>query len=263
MVAVAPDPNTLANRVRYFVKKERANDIVLSELLEEMASPCYLFGGVVRDLAVYGKRDLADREADIDIVCAAPARVSRMFFDGLESREGVEKNRFGGLRFITDRWRVDIWPARDTWAFREGKVRYDSIESLLKTTITNWEAVLFRLDGGPLICRPRYFEDIRSGYLDVVLSDNPNQLGMYVRLFRACIDWPVFCLSNRTRKVLRKAIVNYSLQELKSYEKEHYRRLYIEEGAYGQVAEAVLADGSGRARIGRGTVTDRSFRNLN
>lgn len=255
MVSVAADANGLESRVRYFVKRERARDAALSRLLDEVVPPAYLFGGVVRDLAVYGKRELSSREADVDIVCAAHGQASHAFFVGLEARKGIVKNRFGGFRIKTDRWKVDIWRAEDTWAFRHGKFHYESVESLLETTITNWEAVLFRLDGGPVMCRPGYFQDIQAGYLDVVFSDNPNPLGMYVRLVRACIDWPVLCLSRKARKVVREAVESHSFEDLKSYERHHYRRQFIDEDGYGRVTEAVFAKGTGDVHIRRRSST--------
>ena len=258
MMAVASDANKLTNRVRTFVMEERARDAGLDRLLDEVVSPAYLFGGVVRDLALYGKWGLSG-EVDIDIVCGARGGSGDMFFEDLAARSGVERNRFGGLRMTTDRWRVDIWPAEETWAFRTGNARYESVESLLKTTITNWEAVLYRLNGGPLVHRPRYFEEICSGYLDVVLDDNPNQLGMYVRLVRACIAGPVSCLSGKARAVFKGGAERYSFEDLRSYERGHYRRQYIEEVEYQWITDSVLAEGAGEVQLRPRGATGRLF----
>ena len=244
MASVAENANVLSRRVRYFVKAERAKDSKLAKLLDEIATPAYLFGGVVRDLALYGKRDLANREVDIDVVCAARGRQADRFFERLAEDHNVARNRFGGFRLTTRRWNVDVWAAEDTWAFRQGKFRYESVESLLETTITSWEAILFRLDGGPLTCKSSYFKDIQNGLLDVIFGDNPNPLGMYVRLMRACVDWPVSHLSERAREVVADALRTYSFDDLKSYEQEHYRRRYIDELAYERVATVVRNGGS-------------------
>ena len=251
MVTVASSADVLSRRVRYFVKKERAGDRALAQLLDKIETPAYLFGGVVRDLALYGKRGLAEREPDIDIVCAARGSAARPFFSRLRRENGVLRNRFGGFRLRTHRWTVDVWAAEDTWAFREGKVAYESVESLLETTITNWEAVLFRLDGGTLTCKDSFFRDIQDGYLDVVSCENPNLLGMYVRLVRACIEWPVRQLSEKARDVVRTAIETYSFEDLQSYEREHYRRRYIDAPAYRAVARAVVASEAGPIPIRR------------
>lgn len=245
MVSVAANANVLSQRVRYFVRMERARDSKLAQLLDEIAAPAYLFGGVVRDLALYGKRDLANHEVDIDVVCAARGRQAERFFNQLAADHSVVRNKFVGFRLSTRRWNVDIWAAEDTWAFRQGKFRYESVESLLETTITSWEAILFRLNGGPLMYKSSYFRDIRDGRLDIVFGDNPNPLGMYVRLVRACIDWPVRHLSAKAREVVADALRTYSFEDLRSYEEEHYRRRYIDELAYEEVARTVQADGAG------------------
>lgn len=260
MVEVAANADQLIRRVRYFIEKEKARDMQLARLLDEIEAPAYLFGGVVRDLALYGKKELTKREPDIDIVCAGRGRAVDRFFSRLERQDGVLRNRFGGFRFLTGHWKVDLWAAEDTWAFREGKCGYKSVESLLRTTITNWEAILFRLDSRALIYREGYFRDLREGYLDVVSSENPNLLGMYVRLVRACINWPVQYLSERTRKVVCEAMAKYTLKDMMSYEKEHYRRQYIDGPAFGCVTSAALANGDGAVPIARPERTGGLFR---
>ena len=59
-------------------------------------------------MALYGKRGLANQDVDIDIVCAAQGRSAGHFFEKLEQEKGVTKNKFGGLRMVTDRWNVDV-----------------------------------------------------------------------------------------------------------------------------------------------------------
>lgn len=242
--SIASDANDLTNRVRSFINEERARDVGLSQLLDEVAPPAYLFGGVVRDLALYDKHDLLNRGGDIDIVCDAQGQCANAFFKDLDAKCGVVKNKFGGFRMTTNRWEVDIWPVAETWAFRHGHSKHESVESLLETTITNWDAVLFRLNGGPLVHKPTYFKDVGSGYLDVVLPDNPNPLGMYVRLVRACIAWPVSCLSSKAITVFMEAAEQYSFQDLMSYEKHHHKRRYIEEADCQRISEWVLSQGT-------------------
>lgn len=252
MVSVTANANVLSRRLRYFVRRERARDSKLAHLLDEVAAPAYLFGGVVRDLALYGKRDLANREVDIDLVCGARGRLANGFFRRLAGVDGVARNKFGGFRLTTHLWKVDVWAAEDTWAFRQGKFRYESIESLLETTITNWEAILFRLDGGPLTCKESYFSDIHEGRLDIVFGDNPNPLGMYVRLVRACAEGRVRYLSAKARDLVRDALAAYSFENLRSYEKAHYRRRHIDELSYERVARAVHANETGELDIPSG-----------
>lgn len=144
----------------------------------------YLFGGILRDLALYGSVGFS---SDIDLVVDDDwAHLVKY----LISRGGATKNRFGGLRLHVDGRPVDVWNARETWAIREGLVQYRSIESLTETTILNWDAILLNWSTQQVICRRNYFRQIQKGVLDVVLVENPNPLGAAVRAFRH------FCLKD-------------------------------------------------------------------
>ena len=138
----------------------------------------YLFGGVLRDLALFGRKDSI---SDIDIVVDDDDWEHLVKY--LKSR-GVIKNRFGGYRLKVDRWPIDIWTARQTWAIREGLVEYHGIESLTKTTILNWDAILLNWRTKQIICSPDYFWQIKNRVMDIVLAENPNPLGAAVRVFR-------------------------------------------------------------------------------
>ena len=144
----------------------------------------YLFGGVLRDLALYGSEGFS---SDIDLVVDDDWSHLVKY---LTSRGGATRNRFGGLRLHVNGQPVDIWNARETWAIREGLVQYRSIESLTETTILNWDAILLNWSTQQVICRRNYFRQIQKGLLDVVLVQNPNPLGAAVRAFRH------FCLKD-------------------------------------------------------------------
>ena len=132
------------------------------------------------------------------------------------------------------------------WAFREGVREYGGVLSLLETTITNWDSVLYRIAGGRTICKKGYFDDLRRGYLDVVLSENPNVLGMHVRLLRTCASKHVTVLSGNAAMVIRNGLVDFSFEDIHRYEKCHYESLFVTEGVYDGVKEATF----GQARVG-------------
>ena len=236
-MALAESPNCLTKRVKYFLLRERKRDASLSRLLDELptVSPAYLFGGIIRDIALFGNRD--PLKSDIDIVCDGQESQLRSSLEGFPTKEPFRKNKFGGFRIKTEIWSVDIWSAKSTWAFKQGVRTYKGIQSLLETTITNWEGILFPLHGGPLICREGYFEDVHRGYLDVVLVENPNPIGMYVRIFRSYADKGASEFSHRAVEALRKAVSEHSFEEFSSYEKTHYGNFHISESIYNQFAE--------------------------
>ena len=240
MTRTARKSSDLAKRVKRFLLRERGRDRALSNLLGRLMScQVYLFGGILRDIALYGISRL--EEADIDLVCVD----SR---DSLDSavEEGdfqFRKNKFGGFRIETDRWFVDIWNAEDTWAFRRGGRQYDGVESLLDTTITNWESILFRLEGGRLIHGENYFRDLNERYLDVVFDRNPNPLGMYVRILRAYACKEASELSCRAAQILSAALSVYSFEDVNDYERNHYRAEHIAENVYDLVKKGVAVPG--------------------
>ena len=236
MPAIAKKSSDLVKRIRRFLLRERKRDEVLSSLLDHLASSedVYLFGGVIRDIALYG---ISGLECDIDLVYVG----SHEQIDAMVKKNDFrfKRNRFGGFRVETKRWFVDLWSAEDTWAFRKGGCQYDGVESLLGTTITNWESILCRLEGWELVYRENYFRDLNDRYLHVVFDKNPNPLGMYVRILRAYACKDASVLSGRTTRVLREALQAYSLEEMSRYEREHYRVHYIGERVYWLFKEGV------------------------
>ena len=256
VVPVAKKASDLAKRVERFLERERHRDGALSSLLDDMsACPAYLFGGIVRDIAFDGIRDADGVASDIDIVCGGRSSFIDHLMERAAGCQDVKRNRFGGYRVSTSRWQVDVWDIRSTWAFRTGQLSYQGPESILRTTITNWESILFRLDCSRVICRNGYFRDIERGYLDVVLEANPNPLGMYVRIMRAHADGRVSRLSERAANLLRQAMSAHSFEDFRSYESGHYGRRLIEERSLGALSAALNGTTAGEVCLYKSSET--------
>ena len=229
MTSTVKKSSDLVKRIKRFLLRERRRDRALANLLDCLDScrDVYLFGGVLRDIALYG---ISKLESDIDIVCAGP----RDFVDLVVEENGFnfEKNKFGGLRVETECWFVDLWGAENTWAFREGGREYVDIKSLLDTTITNWESILCSLKECRLIYRENYFKDLNERYLHVVFDRNPNPLGMYVRIMRAYACKDASVLSSGAARVVSEALSAYSFEDMSAYERDHYQFQYIGEDVY-------------------------------
>ena len=235
MTSTVRNRNALSKRIGRFLDRERARDQALADLITRMTAHgrLYLYGGILRDIALYG---IDEFRSDIDIVYVG-GRPSFDIAQGLDVP--IERNRFDGLRIRTERWLVDLWEARKTWAFQQGLREYESIESLLDTTITNWESILYRVDGGRLICKDSYFEDLHKGYLDVVFDANPNVLGMYIRLVRTCASKDVHTLSRRAAQIIGEALLTHSFEEMSAYEKVHYSSSYISKETYDYLHQGI------------------------
>ena len=256
MVSVAKNASDLARRVARFLKREASVDRSLSLLLRDM-SEChaYLFGGIIRDIAFDGIRKRDGVASDIDVVCGVRSNAVDHLVKRCTGCRDVKRNRFGGYRVSTDHWKVDVWDIRSTWAFRTGQLSYQSPESILGTTITNWESILFRLDGARVVCDDGYFQDIANGYLDVVLKANPNPLGMYVRIIRAHAEGRVLRLSEQAADLLRLAMSIHSFEDISSYEKGHYGRRLIEEQSFGHLGAALNKTTAGEVCLSRSSET--------
>ena len=185
------------------------------------AGELYLFGGVLRDLAMSGRKGF---DSDFDLVVEGDWSHLIKYLERL----GASRNRFGGYRLYVERWPIDIWAARETWAIREGFIRYRSIESLTKTTILNWDAILLNWRTREMIYRPDYFFEIKQHLMDVVLTENPNPLGAAVRAFRHLCSKDAEKLTVAAARYLAGAAKRHSPESIIRTEIASYRSRVID-----------------------------------
>ena len=131
----------------------------------------YLFGGFPRDLAVFGPHA---EPRDIDIVVDAADA------DDIEHALGEfiqRRTRFGGFALRLYGWDVDIWPVKETWAFRSLWQCEGSVDKLPQTTFLNAEAVLIEVRNphkkGRRVFEDGFFEGVARRELELNLPDNP------------------------------------------------------------------------------------------
>lgn len=233
-VTAAKDKWILKKRLKRFFNPESKTRQGLCDFLDALSDKVdvYIYGGVIRDIALYGVECF---KSDIDIVFIG----AESALDAIWANYGAQRNNFGGHRLTVGHWQVDIWPAESTWAFREGYQSFESIESMLDTTITNWDAILYQWKVEKIICKEDYFKDLSSYYLDVVLDKNPNMLGMCTRVMRFCGGKAAAReVSPRVALLLKQALDNYSKQTLLEYEEQSFNDRYLE-SAYERLVENV------------------------
>ncbi len=182
----------------------------------------YLFGGILRDLLLFGKRGF---NSDIDIVVEGDWSNLVPFL----AHRNARKNKFGGYRLTICNWPIDIWNARDTWAIKQCIVPYSGISSLTDTTVLNWDAILMNWRTKQFIHKHDYFQEINTRALDIVLEDNPNPKGMAVRVFRHLCHKDARKVSTRAARYLASNAQRYSFQELHDAERNSYHHPIIEE----------------------------------
>jgi len=185
----------------------------------------YIFGGVLRDLALLGRRGFS---SDIDVVVEGNWDHCIRYLQTL----GAHRNKFGGYRLEIAGWPVDIWNSRDTWAIRNGFVKYDGIASLTHTTVLNWDAILMNWRTRTFVCRDDYLSSLQSRILDVVLRQNPNPLGMAVRVFRHLGVKDARQVTASAAEYLADCTTRYSFDELRKSEIRSYGNASIELSIY-------------------------------
>jgi hypothetical protein len=185
----------------------------------------YLFGGVLRDLALLGGRGF---NSDIDVVVEGDWSGCRKYLDRL----GAIRNKFGGYRLEVAAWKIDIWSARETWAIRQGLIQYNGIGSLTETTVLNWDAILMNWRTRAFIFRQGYFDEIQARILDIVLEQNPDPLGMVVRVFRHLCLKDAKSVTSKALIFLANATATYGLQALTEREIKSYGMSVIDPAMY-------------------------------
>jgi predicted nucleotidyltransferase len=185
----------------------------------------YLFGGVLRDLALLGRKGF---NSDIDVVVEGDWRNCVSYLETL----GARKNKFGGYRLEVDGWPIDIWNAKETWAIKQGLVQYKSIASLTETTVLNWDAILMNWRTRTFIYPPNYFEAIKTRVLDIVLEKNPDPLGMAVRVFRHLCSKDAKKITTSATEYLVNCTKSYSFDDIINRELRSYGNTLIDSSAY-------------------------------
>ena len=185
----------------------------------------YLFGGLIRDIALFGKRGFS---SDIDVVVEGEWKNCISYLESLKA----SKNKFGGYRLEISGWPIDIWNAEETWAIKQGLVEYTGIASLTNTTVLNWDAILMNWRTRNFIYRDHYLEQLQKRVLDIVLFDNPDELGMTVRIFRHLVSKDARKITVNSVIFLAEISAKYDYETIKKREISSYGNSMITLSVY-------------------------------
>lgn len=203
----------------------------------------YLFGGALRDFALFGREGF---RSDLDIVVTCSSTV----LSEVLPSDIAKKNKFGGFRLQLRSQEIDVWAARDTWAFSEGYFTYKGISSLLDTTVINWDSILLNLRTFDVICKPGYFNDISSRHLDIQFTINPNPHGALIKILRYITLKAVNTVSKRLFCFVNKELLKTDCRQIIIEERGKFGDAYINEGVLDFFSEpSRLTTGHGLERI--------------
>lgn len=220
MKGIAHNSAVLKKRVKRFFDSPAA--IELSRFISHLSSlgEVLLFGGFIRDVALFSVKGF---DSDIDVVVDCQKEHLDSFFNLYDAQE----NKFGGYRLDIGGWSVDVWPLKDTWAFRESLVVFKDRTSLLDTTITNWDAVAYSFLDERLLMKPHYLAQLSSGELDLVLVENPNRLGALLRVLRAIHDKRAKILMPGLLRYLKSELCAYTVDDIYQSQLKFFNRIYF------------------------------------
>jgi len=137
---------------------------------EELGWGPVLFGGVIRDLLIFGGRHYP-RDVDVVLRSAGTAALENEL-----SHFEHRRNRFGGFHLNVSRWSFDVWQLERTWAFSHDVLLSPAVENLPKTTFLDVEAIAVTLSGPNRVGRiysNGFFEAVERRCIDINYRANP------------------------------------------------------------------------------------------
>lgn len=180
----------------------------------------YLFGGALRDFALYGKRGF---NSDLDIVVSCSSDI----LSSVIPKNISVRNKFGGFRLVIDNQEVDIWSAPETWAFKNGFFTYTDIRSLLNTTVINWDAILLDLRSYKIITPKNYFRDISGRHLDICFTENPDPQSVLIKILRYISLKEVYSVSRDLAIYVSNRLTSMDTDGLPKIERRKFGNSYI------------------------------------
>jgi hypothetical protein len=195
--------------------KQNLREIV--EAFKQTKWDAVVFGGVLRDLALYGP---AERPRDVDIVVNCSSYELGTWLSAFPS----QRTRFGGFRVRLHKWNFDIWTLRETWAFTTSDME-PTFENLPKTTFFNIEGVAAQLNTAPRQKRAVYscgFADaISSKILDINFEPNPFPQLCIVRGLLTAVRHRLL-LSSRLARYMASHANRTEIAEIVQVQSGHY-----------------------------------------
>lgn len=224
MIAIANNLAALKKRVLRFFESPKRLEVKNFIRILSGSGEVLVFGGLLRDIALYGGGEF---NSDIDLVIDCSSEVLFEFFQKRNALSG--RNHFGGYRVKVGGWSIDVWPMRETWAFASGKVEFVDRESLLSTTITNWDSVAFSFKDNSLIADRSYVDCLKRRELDIILVENPNRLGAFLRVLKLIFDKQVEVLLPKALIYLKEGFSEFSSKDLFSSQIKAFNKVYFSE----------------------------------
>lgn len=208
MKSIVKNKENLESRLKYLYSRKTSSQALLVDFVEKTFADCdpYIFGGVIRDL---GLNTLRKFSSDIDIVYEGELNLQNIPINTF-------RNKFGGYRTTYGKWVIDFWKIEETWAFKNGLYKYESPESILKTTITNLESAIFDIKRKKLICSERYLNDIKDRYIEINNTVSPNRKNTLIKIIVTIYKKEIELCNPNVLNFFNEVIVDFETEELET-----------------------------------------------
>ena len=176
--------------------------------------PAYLCGGAVRDLLLCKSR--TPRDLDIILGYVSKEKLADLFSENVKGNTGL-----GGLKLQVKDWSIDMWPLKDTWAFKEGVVAGNGFSDYPKITFLDIDAIAIQLFTNGRKKREIYsdgfFEAISTRTIELNYEENPSPGKCIVRALQ---------VANRFKFAIGPRLASYMVSYVKQTDIEELAEIY-------------------------------------
>ncbi|WP_313559024.1 hypothetical protein [Ruminiclostridium cellobioparum] len=213
--------NELKDKINYIIEYNAQTSMLLGNILN--SGETMIIGGALRE---FKDNALTKIPRDIDIVVDTDDNSLSKILLPYNSI----KNRFGGYKIIFNNFIIDIWCLKNTWAFKERKIKCAPNEyssRLQDTVFLNIDAIVYNLTKD-IWYDEKYMEAVNTGILDVVLIENPQLALNIVRTILLRQKYSMQ-LSDCLRQIISNFVFRRSgyLPELMEAQLSHYKNTLI------------------------------------
>ncbi len=224
-MSVAANERVLKRRIDDYIWRDKSAPVAsLRRLLSEHFlgfSRVAIIGGMVRDFARAGACGF---KSDVDLVIDAPVKE----IEELAHRLGAKPNRFGGYSYAAERWKLDFWALRSTWAYRAGYANINQLEDVIGCTFFDCDSVLYDVKQRQVVCHKSYLDRLRHRTIEINLLPTPSINGNLLRAVRRILLWD-FEPGPRLRSYILEHLSDASFDEIARADKTLYPHSLISE----------------------------------
>ncbi len=199
----------------------------LKQIIEVIAAKndLVIFGGMIRDFILNGQEFIDHRDVDI-VVSNIDDNTA-----GMLENYGAKINSFGGYKFGTAKYEIDLWITKETWALKNGyEILLDiCLENHLPNTVFfNITAVIYHYNLQRIFYRKEFKTALSGDSITINIINDENPLPELCVVKSLEYFKQGFKLGENLKRFILAAIPSLSRQIIQSIQLKHYGELKYE-----------------------------------